>query len=142
MTDVKSGEKAVSGVLPNSMVQRIVIWIALLALLLVALMIAGWVATSGLDDSWWSFLVVGPLVFVIVFLDQTSMEPPPLLPAEAGQCVRRSSGDCRRQRQRAARPEQGRGRGPQRAPTSPPISARTGSGDPAGLDRHSQRPPT
>ncbi len=73
MTDVKSGEKAVSGVLPNSMVQRIVIWIALLALLLVALMIAGWVATSGLDDSWWSFLVVGPLVFVIVFLDQTSM---------------------------------------------------------------------
>ena len=47
MTDVKSGEKAVSGVLPNSMVQRIVIWIALLALLLVALMIAGWVATVG-----------------------------------------------------------------------------------------------
>jgi len=73
MADVKKGEQAVSSVLPNSMVQRILIWIALLALLVMALMVASWVATSGLDDSWWAFLVVGPLVFLAVFLDQTSM---------------------------------------------------------------------
>ncbi len=73
MADVKRGEKAVDGVLPNSMVQKILIWIALLALLVTALMLASWVATSGLDDSWWAFLVVGPLVFLALFLDQTSM---------------------------------------------------------------------
>jgi hypothetical protein len=73
LADVKKGEKAVSGVLPNSMIQRILIWIALLALLVMALVVASWVATSGLDDSWWAFLVVGPLVFLAVFMDQTSM---------------------------------------------------------------------
>jgi hypothetical protein len=73
LTDVNKGKKVVSGVLPNSMVQKILIWIALLALVATALVAAGWVATSGLDDSWWAFLVVGPLAFLIVFLDQTSM---------------------------------------------------------------------
>ena len=73
LTDVKKGEKAVSGVLPNSMVQRILIWIALLALFVVGIVIASWVATSGLDKSWWAFLVVGPLLFLAIFLDQTSM---------------------------------------------------------------------
>ena len=71
--DVKKGEKAVSGVLPNSMVQRIVIWIALLALLITALVVASWVTTTGLDNSWWAFLIVGPLVFLAIFLDQTAM---------------------------------------------------------------------
>ncbi len=64
VADVKKGEQSVSQVLPNSMVQRIIIWIALLALLIMGLAIASWVATSGLDDSWWAFLVVGPLVFL------------------------------------------------------------------------------
>lgn len=71
--DVNKGEKVVSGVLPNSMVQQILIWIALLALLITAAVVASWVATSGLDDSWWAFLVVGPLLFLAIVLDQTSM---------------------------------------------------------------------
>jgi hypothetical protein len=71
--DVGKGEKLVSGVLPNSMVQRILIWIALLALLVTAVVVASWVATSGLDDSWWAFLVVVPLALLVVLLDQTSM---------------------------------------------------------------------
>ena len=71
--DVNKGEKVVSGVLPTSMVQQILIWIALLALLITAAVVASWVATSGLDDSWCAFLVVGPLLFLAVVLDQTSM---------------------------------------------------------------------
>ena len=71
--DVKKGEKAVSGVLPNSMVQKLLLWIAIAALVLMALVVSGWVATSGLDHSWWAFSVVGPLVFLAIFLDQTSM---------------------------------------------------------------------
>jgi hypothetical protein len=73
IADVKKGEKAVTGVFPNSMLQRILIWIALLALLICAVVVVSWVATSGLDDSWWAFLVVGPLVFLVIVLDQTSI---------------------------------------------------------------------
>ncbi len=73
LSDVKKGESAMAGVFPNSLVQRFIIWFALLALFVTGLVIASWVATSGLDDSWWAFLVVGPLLFLAIFLDQTSM---------------------------------------------------------------------
>jgi hypothetical protein len=72
-TDLKKGEKVVNGVLPNSMVQKLLLWIAIVALVFMALVVSSWVATSGLDHSWWAFLVVGPLVFLAIFLDQTSM---------------------------------------------------------------------
>jgi hypothetical protein len=70
---VKKETKAVSAVLPNSMIQRLIIWIALLVLILAALLSCGWIASSGLDDSWWAFAVVVPLVVLATFLDQTSM---------------------------------------------------------------------
>jgi hypothetical protein len=68
-----SGTRAVKSVLPNSMVQMIIIWIALVVLTLAVFLAAGWVATSGLDDSWWALAVVIPLALLAVFLDQTSM---------------------------------------------------------------------
>ena len=73
VTEVNKGKKVVSAVLPNSMIQKILIWIALVALVVTALVVASWVASSGLDDSWWALLVVAPLAFVVAFLDQTAM---------------------------------------------------------------------
>jgi hypothetical protein len=70
---LSTGTKVVKSVLPNSMIQMLIIWIALLVLLLAALLGAGWVATSGLDDSWWALAVVIPLALLATFLDQTSM---------------------------------------------------------------------
>jgi hypothetical protein len=67
------GQRAVKGVLPNSMVQVLIIWIALLVLVLAALLTAGWVATTGLDESWWALAVIIPLALLAGFLDQTSM---------------------------------------------------------------------
>jgi hypothetical protein len=74
---VTKGERAVTGVLPNSMIQMLIMWIALVALVLVALLVSAWVATSGLDDSWWAFMIVGPLVVFWFFLDQTAMSLQP-----------------------------------------------------------------
>ncbi len=71
--DISSAQKEVSGVLPNSMIQMLIMWIILLVLVLAALLAAGWVATSGLDDSWWALSVVGPLALFWFFLDQTAM---------------------------------------------------------------------
>ena len=67
------GTRAVKSVLPNSVLQMIIIWISLLTLVLAALLTAGWVATSRLDDSWWALAVVIPLALLAAFLDQTSM---------------------------------------------------------------------
>jgi hypothetical protein len=58
-------------VLPNSMIQMMLLWLSLLALVLGAVLVSGWVATSGLDDSWWALLPVGVLVFAAIFIDET-----------------------------------------------------------------------
>ncbi len=71
--DVAKGEKVVAGVLPTSMAQRIVMWLALLLLIVAALIVASWVATSGLVHSWWALVILVPLLSLAVLLDQTSM---------------------------------------------------------------------
>lgn len=62
----------VNQVLPNSMIQMIIMWISLGFLILVALLLGGWVATSGLVDSWWALLPVGALALLSVIVDQSS----------------------------------------------------------------------
>ncbi|HUO49563.1 MAG TPA: hypothetical protein VMU09_12080, partial [Acidimicrobiales bacterium] len=71
--DAKKAEKAVSGVLPNGMTQMLIMWVALVLLVAVGFLISGWVATSGLDDSWWSLVAVGVLAAFWLGLDQTAM---------------------------------------------------------------------
>jgi hypothetical protein len=68
-----AGQRAVKGVLPNSMIQMLIIWIALVVLVLAALLAAGWVATTGLDDSFLALVVIIPLGLLAALLDQTSM---------------------------------------------------------------------
>lgn len=58
-------------VLPNSMIQMMLLWLCLLVLVLGAVLASGWVATSGLDDSWWALLPVGLLVFAAIFVEET-----------------------------------------------------------------------
>ena len=58
-------------VLPNSMTQMLFLWLCLLVLIVAAILASGWVATSGLDDSWWALLPVGILLFLAVFVDET-----------------------------------------------------------------------
>jgi hypothetical protein len=67
-----AGQRAVKGVLPNSMIQMLIIWIALVVLVLAALLAAGWVATTGLDESFWALAVIIPLALMAALLDQTS----------------------------------------------------------------------
>jgi hypothetical protein len=67
------GQKVVRGVLPNSVVQLLIIWVALIVLVTAALLLACWVATSGLADSYWALAVIVPLAFFALFVDQTSM---------------------------------------------------------------------
>jgi hypothetical protein len=62
----------VNQVLPNSMIQTIIMWISLAVLILVALLTCGWAATSGLVDSWWALAPVGALAVIATFVDQTS----------------------------------------------------------------------
>ena len=70
VTGLSSGP--VNQVLPNSMIQMIIMWICLVFLILVALLTCGWAATSGLVDSWWALLPVGALAVIAAFVDQTS----------------------------------------------------------------------
>ncbi len=58
-------------VLPNSMTQMLLLWLCLLVLILAAVLASGWVATSGLDDSWWALLPIGLLLFAAIFVDET-----------------------------------------------------------------------
>jgi hypothetical protein len=58
-------------VLPNSMAQLLLLWLCLLVLVLAAVLAGGWVATSGLDDSWWALLPVGVLLIIAIFVDET-----------------------------------------------------------------------
>jgi hypothetical protein len=63
----------VNQVLPNSMIQLIIMWICLLFLILVALLLCGWVATSRLAGSWWALAPVGVLAVLVVVVDQGSL---------------------------------------------------------------------
>jgi hypothetical protein len=67
----------VGQVLPSSMIQMLLLWLCLLVIVLGAFLASGWVATSGLDSSWWALLPVGVLVFAAIFVDQSwlSLQP-------------------------------------------------------------------
>jgi hypothetical protein len=66
-----ANKSIVNRVLPSSMVQMLLIWLSLLVAIVVSLLLAGWVATSGLDDSWWALAPVGALGLIVAFVDQT-----------------------------------------------------------------------
>ncbi len=63
----------VNQVLPNSMLQLIIMWICLAFLILAALLLGAWVATSGLASSWWALLPAGALAALAILVDQTSL---------------------------------------------------------------------
>jgi hypothetical protein len=63
----------VRAVLPNSMMQMVIMWICLAVVSLAALLFGGWVATSGADQSWWALAPVAALALVAAFVDQTSL---------------------------------------------------------------------
>jgi hypothetical protein len=79
-TLVKTGETAsgwlrggtVNAILPNSMIQMIIMWICLAVVSLAALLLCGWVATSGADKSLWAIAPVAALVLIVAVVDQTS----------------------------------------------------------------------
>jgi hypothetical protein len=60
-------------VLPNSMIQLILMWICLAFLILVGLLLCGWAATSALVNSIWALVPAGALVVLTVVIDQTSL---------------------------------------------------------------------
>jgi hypothetical protein len=62
----------VNQVLPNSMIQMIIMWICLLVLIAAALLTCGWVATSGLPTSLWALPPVVALAAIVAFVDQTT----------------------------------------------------------------------
>ena len=63
----------VNMVLPNSMIQPILMWICLAFLILVALLFCGWAATSPLVHSIWALAPAGALAVLAVVIDQTSL---------------------------------------------------------------------
>jgi hypothetical protein len=79
-TLVKSAESAsgwfrgrtVHAILPNSMIQMIIMWICLAVVSLAALLLCGWVATSGADKSLWALAPVAALILIVAVVDQTS----------------------------------------------------------------------
>lgn len=70
-------KKTTGQVLPSSMVQMLLLWLCLLVLILTALLASGWVATSGLDDSWWALVPVAVLLFSAISIDESwlSLQP-------------------------------------------------------------------
>jgi hypothetical protein len=68
-----AGKAPVNMVLPNSMIQLILMWICLAFLILVALLFCGWAATSPLVHSLWALVPAGALAVLAVVVDQTSM---------------------------------------------------------------------
>ena len=62
----------VNQVLPNSMIQMILLWICTAFLILVTLLFCGWVASSPLVHSVWAVVPVAALVVLTVSVDQTS----------------------------------------------------------------------
>ena len=63
----------VNQILPYSMIQLVLLWICLAVLILVALLLCGWVATSALVHSGWALIPVGALAALVLILDQTSL---------------------------------------------------------------------
>jgi hypothetical protein len=58
-------------VLPSSMTQMLLLWIVMAVLVAGAVLASGWVATSGLDTSWWALLPIGVLLLVAAVADET-----------------------------------------------------------------------
>jgi len=90
--------RSVNQVLPNSMVQLILLWICLAFLILVGLVLCGWAATSGLVHSLWALVPVVTLAALVVIIDQTSLSLHPfyrlqLARAFAVRRVRRCNAD-------------------------------------------------
>jgi hypothetical protein len=72
-----AGKAPVSQILPNSMIQLILMWISLAFLVVVALFGCGWAATSGLVHSPWALIPAGTLAILAATLDQTSLSMHP-----------------------------------------------------------------
>ena len=64
--------RTVHAILPNSMIQMIIMWISLAVVGLAALLLCGWVATSGADKSLWALAPVAALMLITAVVDQTS----------------------------------------------------------------------
>ena len=62
----------VNQILPNSMIQLILLWICLAFLILAALVLCGWAATSQWVHSFWALAPIGALAVLTLVLDQTS----------------------------------------------------------------------
>jgi hypothetical protein len=72
-----AGKAPVNQILPNSMIQRILMWISLVFLIAVSLFFCGWAATSGLVHSAWALIPVSALAVLAIALDQTSLSMHP-----------------------------------------------------------------
>ena len=66
-------KKLTTQVVPNSMVQMLIIWVSLILIFLVLLVTSGWVASSGADRSPWAFAPLAAFGLLAFFLDQTAM---------------------------------------------------------------------
>ncbi len=72
-----ANKSPVNQVLPNSMIQLVLLWICLAFLILVALLLCGWAATSVLVNSVWALIPVGVFVVLVLVIDQTSLSMHP-----------------------------------------------------------------
>ena len=68
-----AGKGPVNMILPNSMIQLILMWICLAFLILVALLFCGWAAASPLVHSLWALAPAGALAVLVIAIDQTSI---------------------------------------------------------------------
>lgn len=90
-----AGKGPANMILPNSMIQLILMWICLAFLILVALLFCGWAATSALAHSVWALVPAGALAVLTVIIDQTSLSLHPFYRRRLARAfaVRRVSGD-------------------------------------------------
>ncbi len=72
-----AGKAPVNQVLPNSMIQLVLLWICMAFLIVVGLLACGWAATSELVNSAWALLPAGLLAVLAFIVDQTSMSMHP-----------------------------------------------------------------
>jgi len=59
---LKTSKKLTWQVVPNSMVQMLLLWISLLVVFAALVLVSGWVAASGVDRSPWALAPLGGLV--------------------------------------------------------------------------------
>ena len=69
----QAGKAPVNQILPNSVIQLILLWICLAVLILVGLLLCGWVATSSLVHTPWALIPAGALAVLVLILDQTAL---------------------------------------------------------------------